>query len=75
LQVPGNYTIRVTNDLNPGFPRIAEYRFLVFRNPVPERLLQMSSTEIPADVCSVLPEEGVSLVEKFCVVCEGTLMS
>ncbi|XP_035689582.1 uncharacterized protein LOC118424882 [Branchiostoma floridae] len=73
--VPGNYTIRVANYVNPSFPRIAEYRFLVLRNPVPGSLLQSGSAEIPADVCSVLPADGVSLVEKFCVVCKGTMIA
>ncbi|CAH1237995.1 PKD1L3 [Branchiostoma lanceolatum] len=68
--VPGNYTIRATTYIDPAFPRIAEYRFLVIRNPVPRRLLQDSSAEIPPDVCSVIPAQGVSLVDKFCIVCE-----
>ncbi|XP_066302739.1 polycystin family receptor for egg jelly-like [Branchiostoma lanceolatum] len=68
--VPGNYTIRTTTYIDPAFPRIAEYRFLVIRNPVPERLLQDSSGEIPTDLCSIIPAQGVSLVDKFCIVCE-----
>ncbi|XP_035689707.1 polycystic kidney disease protein 1-like 2 [Branchiostoma floridae] len=68
--VPGYYTVRATNYLNENFPRIGEYRFLVIRNPVPARLLQDNPAEIPPDVCSVRPVEGVSLVDKFCIVCE-----
>eukprot|EP00058_Branchiostoma_floridae_P016494 XP_002601982.1 hypothetical protein BRAFLDRAFT_98932 [Branchiostoma floridae] len=71
--VRGNYTIRVSNDNPLFFPweRHAEYRFQVFPNPIPRSLLGGNSTDIPPDVCSVIPPEGVSLVEKFCIVCEG----
>ncbi|XP_078573092.1 polycystin-1-like protein 2 [Branchiostoma floridae x Branchiostoma japonicum] len=68
--VPGYYTVRATNYFNENFPRIGEFRFLVIRNPVPPRLLQDNPAEIPPDVCSVLPAEGVSLLNKFCIVCE-----
>ncbi|XP_035689655.1 polycystic kidney disease protein 1-like 2 [Branchiostoma floridae] len=70
-QVRGNYTIRVSN-YDPLFPfsRHAEYRFQVFPYPIPTSLLGGNSTDIPPDVCSVIPPEGVSLVEKFCIVCE-----
>ncbi|XP_066301754.1 polycystin-1-like protein 2 [Branchiostoma lanceolatum] len=68
--VPGNYTIRISNFLRAAFPRHAEYRFQVLANPIPTSLLQGNSTDIPPDVCSVFPPEGVSLVEKFCIVCE-----
>ncbi|XP_019635021.1 PREDICTED: uncharacterized protein LOC109478011 [Branchiostoma belcheri] len=68
--VPGNYTIRLSNYLYAGYPRHAEYRFQVLPNPLPVRLLQGNSTDIPPDVCTVLPPEGASLVDKFCIVCE-----
>ncbi|CAH1238126.1 PKD1L3 [Branchiostoma lanceolatum] len=68
--VRGIYTIRVSNFKNNNYARIAEYRFQVIGNPIPMSFLQGNSTDIPPNVCSVFPPEGVSLVDKFCIVCE-----
>ncbi|XP_019633210.1 PREDICTED: polycystic kidney disease protein 1-like 2 [Branchiostoma belcheri] len=71
----GFYTIRLTDHhvtADADLTRIAEWRFNVL--PTPEAVLGASSDESSetsslADACTIMPSEGVSLIDKFCAKC------
>ncbi|XP_078584710.1 uncharacterized protein LOC144866889 [Branchiostoma floridae x Branchiostoma japonicum] len=62
----GYYTIRLTDHHltdDADWTRIAEWRFNVY--PTPVQLLEGDSS----DACTMMPTEGVSLIDKFCAKC------
>ncbi|CAH1239179.1 PKDREJ [Branchiostoma lanceolatum] len=65
FKVEGFYTIRLT-DVFGDLTRISEWRFHVYNNPEP------TSAENGdfSTVCALLPADGVSLLDTFCVQCE-----
>ncbi|XP_078692952.1 uncharacterized protein LOC144922778 [Branchiostoma floridae x Branchiostoma belcheri] len=71
----GFYTIRLTDHhvtADADLTRIAEWRFNVL--PTPEAVLgagsdESSETSSLADACTIMPSEGVSLIDKFCAKC------
>ncbi|XP_078584703.1 uncharacterized protein LOC144866882 [Branchiostoma floridae x Branchiostoma japonicum] len=63
----GYYTIRLTDHHltdDGDWSRIAEWRFMIY--PTPVQLLEEGES---SDACTMMPTEGVSLIDKFCAKC------